>query len=65
MTGRVRTRAGVERRSAAARGDASRIAELKAKLGDEEYMSGAILRIATVLSARIVEGYLDERRTAR
>lgn len=36
-----------------ARGDQSRLAELKVKLGDEDYMNGAILRIATVLSARL------------
>jgi hypothetical protein len=44
---------------------AARIAELKAKLGDEAYMAGAILRIATVLSARITEGYYDGRRKTR
>jgi hypothetical protein len=33
--------------------DQKRLAELKAKLGDEDYMNGAILRIATVLSARL------------
>jgi hypothetical protein len=33
--------------------DQTRLAELKAKLSDEEYMNGAILRIATVLSARL------------
>jgi hypothetical protein len=49
----------------APRSDASRIAELKAKLGDEAYMAGAILRIATVLSARLTEGYIDGRRSAR
>ncbi len=42
-----------------------RIAEFKAKLGDEAYMAGAILRIATVLSARITEGYYDGRRKTR
>ncbi len=35
------------------RSDQNRLAELKAKLGDEDYMNGAILRIATVLSARL------------
>jgi hypothetical protein len=35
------------------RSDQKRLAELKAKLGDEDYMNGAILRIATVLSARL------------
>lgn len=35
----------------------ARIAELKIKLRDEAYMAGAILRIATVLSARLAEGY--------
>jgi hypothetical protein len=44
---------------------AARIAELKEKLGDEAYMAGAILRIATVLSARITEGYYDGRRKTR
>jgi hypothetical protein len=33
--------------------DQTRLAELKAKLRDEDYMNGAILRIATVLSARL------------
>lgn len=32
---------------------AARIAELKVKLRDDDYMDGAILRIATVLSARL------------
>jgi hypothetical protein len=43
------------RRSAASsrRNDPARLAELKSKLGDEDYMNGAILRIATVLSARL------------
>jgi hypothetical protein len=31
----------------------ARIAELKMKLRDDDYMNGAILRIATVLSARL------------
>ncbi len=35
------------------RTDPKRLAELKAKLGDADYMNGAILRIATVLSARL------------
>jgi hypothetical protein len=44
----------VRRRGPAApRSDQTRIAELKQKLGDEDYMNGAILRIATVLSARL------------
>jgi hypothetical protein len=38
---------------ASPRSDQKRLAELKAKLGDEEYMNGAILRIATVLSAKL------------
>lgn len=66
MTGRGTTRAPV--RSIATRrrsNDAVRIAELKAKLGDEAYMAGAILRIATVLSARLTEGYFDGGRKAR
>jgi hypothetical protein len=50
---------------AADRVPSPRIAELKAKLGDEAYMAGAILRIATVLSARITEGYYDGRRKTR
>jgi hypothetical protein len=33
--------------------DQQRLAELKVKLGDPDYMEGAILRIATVLSARL------------
>ncbi len=33
--------------------DQRRLAELKEKLGDEDYMNGAILRIATVLSAKL------------
>lgn len=37
----------------AIRADQNRLAELKVKLGDPEYMNGAILRIATVLSARL------------
>jgi hypothetical protein len=35
------------------RSDPKRLADLKVKLGDEDYMNGAILRIATVLSARL------------
>jgi len=31
----------------------TRLADLKAKLADEDYINGAILRIATVLSARL------------
>jgi hypothetical protein len=42
------------RRAASPRSDqAARIAELKMKLRDDDYMNGAILRIATVLSARL------------
>jgi hypothetical protein len=37
----------------ASRSDQSRLAELKVKLGDPDYMEGAILRIATVLSASL------------
>lgn len=44
---------GRARDRAAPRSDQNRLAELKAKLGDEDYMNGAILRIATVLSARL------------
>jgi hypothetical protein len=51
------------------RGDAAdeqaRIAELKIKLRDEAYMAGAILRIATVLSARLAEGYESDGRKTR
>ncbi len=42
-----------------------RIADLKRKLGDEEYMAGAILRIATVLSDRLTEGYAHGGRATR
>ncbi len=49
----------------AGRSDRDRIAELKDKLRDEAYMEGAILRIATVLSARLTEGYVDGGRKAR
>jgi hypothetical protein len=35
------------------RNDQQRLADLKVKLGDPDYMEGAILRIATVLSARL------------
>jgi hypothetical protein len=35
------------------RTDEVRLAELKTKLRDEDYMNGAILRIATVLSSRL------------
>jgi hypothetical protein len=35
------------------RTDQQRLADLKVKLGDPDYMEGAILRIATVLSARL------------
>jgi hypothetical protein len=38
------------------RTDQQRIADLKTKLRDEEYMNGAILRIATVLSDRLTLG---------
>ena len=37
----------------ALRADQKRLADLKVKLGDPDYMNGAILRIATVLSARL------------
>lgn|GEM_PF-2059746 len=74
MRGRVTTNASSEaaaasalppRRRVADRAMSPRIAELKAKIGDEAYMAGAILRIATVLSARITEGYYDGRRKTR
>jgi hypothetical protein len=41
------------RGASASRTDQNRLAELKVKIGDEDYMNGAILRIATVLSARL------------
>lgn len=74
MRGRVVTSTSSEAATASAlpsrgrvadRAPSPRIAELKAKLGDEAYMAGAILRIATVLSARITEGYYDGRRKTR
>jgi hypothetical protein len=46
-------RAATKRVSSAKETDLRRIAELKSKLRDEDYMNGAILRIATVLSARL------------
>jgi hypothetical protein len=52
-----RTLSGAER--------SARILELQAKLSDEDYMSGAILRIATVLSARLTEGYFNGGRSTR
>ena len=59
MTGRAKRRAAV---GGVAGGDGeSRIAEFKEKLRDEAYMAGAILRIATVLSSRLVEGNVDVR----
>lgn len=42
-----------------------RIAEFKEKLRDEAYLEGAIYRIATVLSARLMEGFADVRRRTR
>jgi len=45
--------------------DKVRIAELKQKLRDEAYMAGAILRIATVMSARLSEGYASDGRKTR
>ena len=65
MTGRGPSRRGSAEGTRAARSDSVRIAELKVKLRDETYMSGAILRIATVLSARLTEGYFDGGRSAR
>jgi hypothetical protein len=38
---------------ASPRSDQRRLADLKVKLGDADYMNDAILRIATVLSARL------------
>jgi len=37
----------------------SRLAELKQKVHDEGYLSGAIYRIAQVMSAEIMEGLGD------
>ncbi len=39
--------------ASALRADQKRLADLKVKLSDPEYMNGAILRIATVLSAKL------------
>lgn len=62
MTGRARRRAAI----GVAMGDGTdRIAEYKDKLRDEAYLEGAIYRIATVLSARIMEGFTDGRRRTR
>ncbi|HUX37819.1 MAG TPA: hypothetical protein VMV44_07940 [Rectinemataceae bacterium] len=62
MTGRARRRAAI----GVAPGDGGdRIAEFKEKLRDEAYLEGAIYRIATVLSARLMEGYADVRRRTR
>jgi len=55
----------VEDRIAVKAERSARILELKEKLGDDAYMNGAILRIATVLSARFTEGYFDGGRTTR
>jgi hypothetical protein len=38
---------------ASPRSDQKRLADLKVKLSDPDYMNGAILRIATVLSSRL------------
>ncbi len=65
MTGRGSSRYNAAPVVAAARSNDGRIAELRAKLGDDAYMAGAILRIATVLSARLTEGYIDGGRKAR
>ena len=65
MTGRGSSRYGTATVGVAARSDQGRIAELRAKIGDDAYMAGAILRIATVLSARLTEGYIDGGRKAR
>lgn len=67
MRGGIATREGSSAAAARVPGrqggskDPARIAELKDKLRDEAYMSGAILRIATVLSARLTEGFADGR----
>jgi hypothetical protein len=63
MTGRARRRAAFG--GVAGVDGEDRIAEYKEKLRDEAYMAGAILRIATVISARLVEGYADVGRKAR
>jgi hypothetical protein len=68
MTGRAKRRSAVGGDVAggiAGAGGENRIAEYKEKLSDEAYMAGAILRIATVLSARLAEGYADGGRKAR
>ncbi|HTX73217.1 MAG TPA: hypothetical protein VMC79_10370 [Rectinemataceae bacterium] len=64
-TARSRRRTSVEDRIAVKAERSARILELKEKLGDDAYMNGAILRIATVLSARFTEGYFDGGRTTR
>jgi len=61
MTGRARRRAAY----GGGAGEVDRIAEFKEKLRDEAYMEGAILRIATVISSRLVEGYADVRGKTR
>jgi hypothetical protein len=43
--------------SALARNNPQRLEELRRKMQDEAYLSGAIQRIAQVLSAEIVNGY--------
>ena len=39
------------------RHDPRRLEELRRKMQDEQYIAGAILRIAQVLSAEIMNGY--------
>lgn len=34
-----------------------RLAELKRKVHDDDYLAGAIIRIAQVMSAEIIDGY--------
>jgi hypothetical protein len=63
MTGRASRRAALG--GVAGGGGENRIAEFKEKLRDEAYMAGAILRIATVISSRLVEGYSDGRGKTR
>jgi hypothetical protein len=63
MTGRARRRAAFG--GGAGENGETRIAEFKEKLRDEAYMAGAILRIASVISSRLVEGYADVRGKSR
>lgn len=64
-SGSRRKKAATAENSSSSADRAVNIRELKAKLRDEDYMAGAILRIATVLSARLTEGFFDGGRTTR